>query len=33
VQRRRNSWIGIIQHGVVNIGLLFYLAAGVTGLV
>jgi membrane protease YdiL (CAAX protease family) len=33
VQRRRNTWIGIIQHGVVNIGLLFYLAAGVTGLV
>jgi membrane protease YdiL (CAAX protease family) len=33
VQRRRNTWIGIIQHGIVNIGLLFYLVAGVMGLV
>ncbi len=33
VQRRRNTWIGIIQHGAVNFSLLFYLAAGVIGLV
>ena len=32
VQRRRNTSISIIQHGVVNISLLFYLAAGVIGL-
>jgi len=32
VQRRGNTWIGIFQHGVVNLGLLFYLTAGVMGL-
>ena len=31
VQRRRNTSISIIQHGVVNISLLFYLVAGVIG--
>jgi membrane protease YdiL (CAAX protease family) len=33
VQNRRNTWISIIQHGVVNISLLIYLIAGVIGLI
>jgi membrane protease YdiL (CAAX protease family) len=32
VQSRKNTWIGILQHGFVNIGLLFYLLAGVFGI-
>ncbi len=32
VQDRRNTWIGVIQHGIVNISLLFYLIGGVIGL-
>jgi membrane protease YdiL (CAAX protease family) len=32
VQKRRNTWITIIQHGVVNISLVFYLITGVIGL-
>lgn len=31
VQRRKNTWISIIQHGFVNIGLLFVLIEGVIG--
>ena len=31
VQARKNTWIGIVQHGVVNIGLLFFLIDGVIG--
>jgi membrane protease YdiL (CAAX protease family) len=31
VQSRRNTWISIIQHGFVNIGLLFLLIRGVIG--
>lgn len=31
VQRRKNIWISIIQHGFVNIGLLFVLVDGVIG--
>ena len=33
VQSRKNTWIGIIQHGFVNIGLLLLLIGGVIGLV
>jgi len=32
VQSRKNTWIGIIQHGFVNIGLLFFLIGGVIGI-
>lgn len=32
VQTRQNTWISIIQHGIVNISLLFYLMGGVIGL-
>ena len=32
VQSRKNTWIGIIQHGVVNISLLFWLIGGVIGI-
>jgi len=31
VQRRKNTWISIIQHGFVNISLLFVLIGGVIG--
>lgn len=31
VQTRKNTWIGILQHGIVNISLLFYLIGGVIG--
>lgn len=32
VQRRRNTWIGIIQHGLVNFSLVFILVAGAIGV-
>jgi membrane protease YdiL (CAAX protease family) len=32
VQSRRNTWIGIIQHGLVNLGLVVVLIGGVIGL-
>ena len=32
VQRRKNTWIGIIQHGFANIVLLIWLICGVIGL-
>jgi membrane protease YdiL (CAAX protease family) len=32
VQVRKNTWISIIQHGVANISLLFYLIGGVLGM-
>lgn len=31
VQSRKNTWIGILQHGFVNLGLLFFLIGGVIG--
>ncbi len=31
VQRRRNTWIGIIQHGLMNFGLFLVLLRGVIG--
>jgi membrane protease YdiL (CAAX protease family) len=31
VQRRRNTWIGIIQHGLMNFGLFLVLVRGVVG--
>jgi membrane protease YdiL (CAAX protease family) len=31
VQKRRNTWIGIFQHGIVNSGLLLVLIGGVIG--
>ena len=31
VQRRRNTWIGIIQHGVMNLGLFLVVLRGVVG--
>jgi membrane protease YdiL (CAAX protease family) len=30
VQSRKNTWIGILQHGFVNFGLLVFLIIGVT---
>jgi membrane protease YdiL (CAAX protease family) len=32
VQKRRNTWIGIIQHGFVNLSLVFVLIAGAIGI-
>ena len=32
VQRRRNTWIGIIQHGLVNLSLVVILIAGAIGV-
>jgi membrane protease YdiL (CAAX protease family) len=32
VQTRKNTWISIIQHGFVNIGLVFFLISGALGL-
>jgi membrane protease YdiL (CAAX protease family) len=32
VQSRRNTWIGIIQHGVVNISFLVFIIGGVIGV-
>jgi membrane protease YdiL (CAAX protease family) len=32
VQVRKNTWISIVQHGVANISLLFYLIGGVLGM-
>jgi membrane protease YdiL (CAAX protease family) len=29
IQRRRNTWIGIIQHGLLNISLLLFAVQGV----
>jgi membrane protease YdiL (CAAX protease family) len=31
VQRRRNTWMGIIQHGLMNLGLFVYVLLGVSG--
>jgi hypothetical protein len=31
VQRRRNTWIGIIQHGLMNLSLFVYVLLGVSG--
>jgi membrane protease YdiL (CAAX protease family) len=31
VQRRRNTWIGIIQHGIMNLGLFLVVLRGVIG--
>jgi membrane protease YdiL (CAAX protease family) len=32
VQKRRNTWIGIIQHGLVNLSLVIVLLAGAIGI-
>lgn len=32
VQKRRNTWISIIQHGLVNLSLVFFLIGGAIGI-
>ena len=32
VQSRKNTWIGILEHGIVNLSLLFILIGGVIGI-
>lgn len=31
IQLRKNTWIGIIQHGLMNLGLLIHIIKGVIG--
>ena len=31
VQRRRNTWMGIVQHGLMNLALFVFVLGGVIG--